>query len=53
MVFTRSKIENLSREELIKERVKFSDITDRLKELVRLSCYKKNATLCYILVLPN
>ena len=33
MVFTRSKIENLSREELIKERVKFSDITDRLKEL--------------------
>ena len=33
MVFTRSQIENLSREELIEELVKFSDITYRLKEL--------------------
>ena len=33
MVFTRSQIENLSREELIEELVKLSDITDRLKEL--------------------
>ena len=33
MVFTRSQIGNLSREELIEELVKFSDITDRLKEL--------------------
>ena len=33
MVFTRSQIKNLSREELIEELVKLSDITDRLKEL--------------------
>ena len=33
MVFTRSQIENLSREELIEELVKLSDITDRLKDL--------------------
>ena len=33
MVFTRSQIENLSREELIEELIKLSDITDRLKEL--------------------
>ena len=33
MVFTRSQIENLSREELIEELVKFSDIADRLKIL--------------------
>ena len=33
MVFTRSQIENLSREELIEELVKLSDITDRLKNL--------------------
>ena len=33
MVFTRSQIENLSREELIEELVKLSDITDWLKEL--------------------
>ena len=33
MVFTTSEIENLSREELIDELVKFSDITDQLKEL--------------------
>ena len=33
MVFTRSQSENLSREELIEELVKLSDITDRLKEL--------------------
>ena len=33
MVFTRSQIEHLSREELIEELVTFSDITDRLKEL--------------------
>ena len=33
MVFTRSQIENLSREEVIEELVKLSDITDRLKEL--------------------
>ena len=33
MVFTRSQIENLSREELIEELVKLSDITDQLKEL--------------------
>ena len=35
MVFTRSQIENLSREELMEEFVKLSDITDRLKELRR------------------
>ena len=33
MVFTRSQIENLSREELIEELVNLSDITDRLKDL--------------------
>ena len=33
MVFTRSQIKNLSREELVEELVKPSDITDRLKEL--------------------
>ena len=33
MLFTRSQIENLNREELIEELVKFSDITDQLKEL--------------------
>ena len=33
MVFTRSQIENLNREELIEELVKLSDITDRLKDL--------------------
>ena len=33
MVFIRSQIENLSREELIEELVKLSDITDRLKDL--------------------
>ena len=33
MVFTRSQIENLSREELIEELKKLSDITDRLKDL--------------------
>ena len=32
MVLTRSQIENLRREEPIEELVKFSDITDRLKE---------------------
>ena len=35
MVFTRSQIENLSREELMEEFVKLSDITDRLRELRR------------------
>ena len=58
MVFTRSQIENLSREELIEELVKLSDITDRLKELtdkfdkrrtqVTFGCYQKMK--CYILV---
>ena len=33
MVFTRSQIENLSRQELIEEPAKLSDITDRLKDL--------------------
>ena len=33
MVFTRSQIENLSREELIEELINLSDITDRLKDL--------------------
>ena len=33
MVFTRNQIKNLSREELIEELVKLSDIIDRLKEL--------------------
>ena len=33
MVFTRNQTENLSREELIEELVKLSDITDRLKDL--------------------
>ena len=33
MVFTRSQIENHSREGLIEELVKFSDIADQLKEL--------------------
>ena len=33
MVCTRSQIENLSREELMEELVKFSAITDRLKDL--------------------
>ena len=33
MVFTRSQIENLSREELIEELVKFCEFTDLLKEL--------------------
>ena len=34
MVFTRSQIENLSREKLIEELVKLSDIIDRLEELL-------------------
>ena len=33
MVFTRSQIENLCRQELIEELVKLSDIADRLKEI--------------------
>ena len=33
MVFTRTQIENRSREVLIEELVKLSDITDRLKDL--------------------
>ena len=61
MVFTRSQIENLSREELIEELVKLSDITDRLKELTdkfekrrtqgRFGCYQKmklSATFSYL-----
>ena len=65
MVFTRSQIENLSREELIEELVKLSDITDRLKDLTdKFDNFSKkyeelksdlvvtkNATLCYILLL--
>ena len=60
MIFIRSQIENLSREELIEEPVKLSDITDRLKELtdkfdkrtaqVRFGCYQKmklSATFSY------
>ena len=43
MVFTRSQIENLSREELIEELVKLSDITDQLKDLTDKfdNCSKK------------
>ena len=43
MVFIRSQIENLSREELIEELVKLSDITDRLKDLTDKfdNCSKK------------
>ena len=42
MVFTRSQIENLSREELIEELVKLSDITDRLKDLTnKFQFFKK------------
>ena len=42
MVFTRSQIENLSREELIEELVKLSDITDRLKNLTnKFQFFKK------------
>ena len=33
MVFTRSQIENLSREEVTEKLIKLSGITDRLKEL--------------------
>ena len=33
MVLTRAQVDNLSREELIEELLKFSDITDQLKGL--------------------
>ena len=45
MVFTRSQIENLSRQELIEEPAKLSDITDRLKDLTeKLDKSTKNSS---------
>ena len=68
MVFTRSQIQNLSREKLIEEIVKFSDIADWLKELTNkfdnfltkyeelksdFSVVTKNAIPCCILTSSN
>ena len=49
MVFTRSQIENLSREELIEELVNLSDITDRRRSQVRLvvSCFQLSVIFSY------